>query len=521
VTSSFSPEVEAAISAAAQKYGVSPDTMRRFAQIESSGDPNNTTGNYHGLFQLSNDEFAKHGGGDIYSATDNANAAAIKLKAESADFARKYGREPTAADLYLVHQQGGAGAAAHMANPEGIAWKNIRPYYKSDEIAKKAIWGNVPSDLKAKYGSVENMTSGQFSDMWRAKVEGAPWHASAEGDESAASPPTATAAPQTQEPAPPAKLVGGYSIPQSGNLPPPVNPAAFTPAAFTPAAGGNPAGVIDVVGAAKAKQLAQGYADGGRVDTRDYMAGVDPNVDAPPPLPERAYPSLPPAPPMPERARLPVTPLPPLLANNAHFSKVWELLHHNPSEVPYQDLITASRYLEHARQQKGTLTAEDQSIPSASLFDKFMEYLHGSGEQPTPQRLANGGKVSSTKNDSKRATVTGYIDSKTGGVSDKLAYNAGKDSYVLPADVVSGLGDGNSNAGAKILDDKYKDRAKTPSKATVPVKLSGGEYVIHPSAVKRAGGGNIDKGLDHFDSLVHRVRARTIHALNKKKAPIR
>jgi len=90
----------------------------------------------------------------------------------------------------------------------------------------------------------------------------------------------------------------------------------------------------------------------------------------------------------------------------------------------------------------------------------------------------------------------------------------------LPADVVSGLGDGNSNAGAKALDSKYKAHG-TDNTTTVPVKLSGGEYVVHPAAVRRAGGGNINKGLDHFDSLVHRVRARTINALHEKKAPIR
>jgi hypothetical protein len=38
--------------------------------------------------------------------------------------------------------------------------------------AKKAIWGNIPDALKARYGSVENVTSKDFMDIWKAKVEG-------------------------------------------------------------------------------------------------------------------------------------------------------------------------------------------------------------------------------------------------------------------------------------------------------------------------------------------------------------
>jgi GH24 family phage-related lysozyme (muramidase) len=381
---------------------------------------------------------------------------------------------------------------------------------KWDDVAKR-LQGYVHAGGKV----LPDLVKRRAEEAAMLGADPAAWAAMSKGYADKA--PHATVGVSAQEPAtalpPPAKLVDDYSIPQS-YLPPPASPTAFTPAA---GAGPNPAWVIDVVNALRAKQPAQGYADGGRVDTREYMAGVDPALIVDP----TAAP-----PPPPERARLPITPLPPLLANNAHFSKVWELLHHNPNAVPYQDLVAASRYLEHARQQAGTLTAEDRQIPPAEdkdtgLFDKFMNYLHGSEEQPTPQRLADGGKVSSQKNTKSKATVTGYINSKTSGVSDKLAYNASKDSYVLPADVVSGLGDGNSNAGADVLDAKFKSRATAASKTTVPVKLSGGEYVVPPSAVKRAGGGDIDKGLDHFDSLVHRVRARTIHTINKKKAPIR
>jgi len=516
MTSSFSPEVEAAIEAAAKKYGVSADLMRRFAQIESSGNPKAVTGSHLGLYQFTKDLFQDYGGGDIYSAKDNAMAMAAKLAHDSRTFTSKYKRDATDSDLYMIHNQGAAGYGAHMSNPEGVAWQNIRPYYESDAMAKSAIWGNVPDSVKSKVGSVDNLKSGQFMDFWHTRSGGGaqaatpPLAASLEprapGDTAASTPPTTAATPP--------KLVGDYGIP-SGPISSPYTTINYK----SPSPGYNPAWDIDVFTA----RPGGAYADGGHVDTREYMAGVDPSLaGAAPPLPERAYPVLPsqPPPPMPERAHLPVTPLPPLLANNEHFSKVWELLHHNPSAVPYQDLVAATRYLEHARRQKGTLTPTDQGIQEPSLYDKFMGYLR-EGTSSEPQKLALGGKVKQDKPQRRHSAVTGYINSDSGGVADKLAYNANKDSYVLPADVVSGLGDGNSNAGAKVLDAQYKARAAAPRSVTVPVKLSGGEYVVHPAAVKRAGGGSIDKGLDHFDSLVHRVRARTINKLHEKKAPIR
>lgn len=172
----FAPEVEAAIEQAAAQHGVSPQRLRTFISIESSGNPNARTGSYNGLGMLSAGEFAKHGGGDIFNPADNARALASKLKSESGDLARKLGRDPTDAELYLVHQQGVGGAAAHAANPDAPAWQNMagtgEGRTKGEAWAKQAIWGNVPNDVKAKYSGVENMTSRQFTELWNNKVAG-------------------------------------------------------------------------------------------------------------------------------------------------------------------------------------------------------------------------------------------------------------------------------------------------------------------------------------------------------------
>jgi hypothetical protein len=172
----FSPDVDGAIKNAAAEIGVDEDMLRRFAKIESSGDPSRVKGSYKGLFQMGDGEWARFGRGDIFNASDNAMAAARKLKNEAASFKAQYGREPTAGDIYMVHQQGAGGYAKHMENPDRPAWQNMldtaEGRQKGAAWAKEAIWGNVPDHVKPKFGSVENVTSRQFTEYWKGRVDG-------------------------------------------------------------------------------------------------------------------------------------------------------------------------------------------------------------------------------------------------------------------------------------------------------------------------------------------------------------
>jgi hypothetical protein len=43
---------------------------------------------------------------------------------------------------------------------------------KGEAWAKAAIWGNIPSNLKAQFGSVGNVTSAQLMGLWHQKLEG-------------------------------------------------------------------------------------------------------------------------------------------------------------------------------------------------------------------------------------------------------------------------------------------------------------------------------------------------------------
>lgn len=166
------------IEAEAKRVGIDPNVMRRYAQIESSGNPYATTGRYKGLFQLSNEEFAQHGGaGNIFDPEQNTRAAANSLRARADLFKEKYGRDPTATELYLAHNQGDAGLQAHLANPNAPAWLNMlstgEGRQRGAEWAKKAIWGNIPDDVKKQFpGGRESVTSQDLMNVWQRKVEG-------------------------------------------------------------------------------------------------------------------------------------------------------------------------------------------------------------------------------------------------------------------------------------------------------------------------------------------------------------
>lgn len=164
-----------AISRAARATGADEAMLRIFSRIESGDRPGAQTGSYKGRFQLSEAEFRKHGGaGSIFDDEQNSMAAARKLVAEAAAFEQRHGRKPSTLDLYLVHQQGEAGYAAHMARPGVLAWQNMASTgegrRKGAAWAKRAIWGNIPDDMKRQFGSVENVTSADFVDVWRQKV---------------------------------------------------------------------------------------------------------------------------------------------------------------------------------------------------------------------------------------------------------------------------------------------------------------------------------------------------------------
>lgn len=162
---------------------------------------------------------------------------------------------------------------------------------------------------------------------------------------------------------------------------------------------------------------------------------------------------------------------------------------------------------------------------------------------------ATGGKVH-----------TGPIHSAVAGRTDHLPMHVPSGAYVIPADIISAMGEGNTTAGFKVAKSIFSstfynapqagagapygqsgepygvegDQPYTegelpydmppPGKAaggsaTVPIVAAGGEYVIHPEDVVRLGKGSLDDGHRILDEFVKRFRAKTIKTLKNLPGP--
>ncbi len=159
-------------------FGMENRYMLAVAKIESDFEPNNRTGKYLGLYQLSNHEFERYGPtkGSIYNPRDNAIAAAAKMQTEEGMFKLGTRHIPSTATMYLIHQQGIQGAAEHIQDAHRIAWKSMcatdEGREKGASWCKKAIWGNTLPQVKAIWKTVEAFTSGAFVQMWNGRVTG-------------------------------------------------------------------------------------------------------------------------------------------------------------------------------------------------------------------------------------------------------------------------------------------------------------------------------------------------------------
>lgn len=142
-------------------------------------------------------------------------------------------------------------------------------------------------------------------------------------------------------------------------------------------------------------------------------------------------------------------------------------------------------------------------------------------------------------------TVTphaGPIHSHVAGRTDHLPMHVKAGSYVIPADIISAMGEGNSMAGFKVARDIFSTKApygqkglpygasglpygvSTPGKAAggatdgVPIVAAGGEYVIPPEDVVGIGG-TLDDGHKVLDHFVKKMRKNTIKTLKNLPGP--
>lgn len=139
----------------------------------------------------------------------------------------------------------------------------------------------------------------------------------------------------------------------------------------------------------------------------------------------------------------------------------------------------------------------------------------------------------------------GLFHANTPGRTDNQNVSVAHNSYIIPADVVSGLGQGNTMAGAKVLDHLTGggvSGGKAPSSmgsglpgpatpfanggmermhpgGMIPIIVAGGEYHITPDKVEKIGNGNIKHGHQILDHFVKHVREKTVKEMKKLPGP--
>lgn len=113
----------------------------------------------------------------------------------------------------------------------------------------------------------------------------------------------------------------------------------------------------------------------------------------------------------------------------------------------------------------------------------------------------------------------GHIDSSIPGRTDELPMTVENGAYVIPADIVSALGEGNTAAGAEKLARRFGQPRPRYAQGGVPIIAAGGEWVVPPEKVRELGGGDMDRGHDILDAFVKQVRKDTIRTLKKLKGP--
>lgn len=163
------PDVSEIIRTAAAQYGLDPNTMLRIAQTESGLNPNtaNPKSSARGLYQFMTapgGSWSEYGrGGNPLDPVANADAGMRYTRDNISHLRNALGRDPTPGEIYLAHQQGRAGAAALLKDPNQPAVNAIGGFYKNPATARDAIVLN---------GGRDGMTAGEFANKWVSRFDG-------------------------------------------------------------------------------------------------------------------------------------------------------------------------------------------------------------------------------------------------------------------------------------------------------------------------------------------------------------
>lgn len=238
----------------------------------------------------------------------------------------------------------------------------------------------------------------------------------------------------------------------------------------------------------------------------------------------------------------------------------------SPQAAIIQKVLQQKRMMPNAQQQQPA----QQQVPGQQAQPAPVAPVAQQPQQPTMQRRggatprrAMGGNMSMGQMDpswsrsamSQEDTgggATGYLHGPTGGRTDAILTSAPAGSHVIPADVVSGLGEGNSMAGAGVMQrilatgphgipmPRAGGRLGAPRPPPLPqdhtrggniggggrgeltpVALSHGEFVVTPEQVAHWGDGDMDKGHKIFDHFIVKMRDHIIKTMKRLPPPVK
>ena len=173
---------------------------------------------------------------------------------------------------------------------------------------------------------------------------------------------------------------------------------------------------------------------------------------------------------------------------------------------------------------------QDQAV--AAALNTARHSAHGGFHVHRPRTPHGGGRLH-----------VGPIHSSVAGRTDHLPMHVPSGSYVIPADIISAMGEGNTMAGFKHVKRMFGGTpygggsgpygqsggpygAEMEHRAMggeadggVPIVAAGGEYVLSPHQVVEAGEGDLDIGHKVLDEWVKRMRKQTIKTLSTLPGP--
>lgn len=227
---------------------------------------------------------------------------------------------------------------------------------------------------------------------------------------------------------------------------------------------------------------------------------------------------------------------------------------------PYQPIIQKILQQKQIQPVPASTPTQQPMVAPSQASSPVMQARGGA-----MKRRDVGGNISPSEGDpwwtrqdasQSQRSESGFLSGSTMGRADAVRTTSPAGAYIIPADVVAGLGEGNSLAGARVMDEILRSgpygtpevsqrRGSGPPRAPavripgeqgdakggkvkgpiptgrVPVLLSHGEYQVSVPDVVRIGKGSLKRGHRILDEFVVHQRKKHIAKLKSLPGPVK